>query len=135
MGEIMALRIVGIILALALGGCAYTRAPPGGDFKKVSELVRFPDFYPGLGTLYVQPGTLPEGPFYGYDRQGRLVNTIYMLPMRLLDAHAMIDRVQGTRRRVDHVDIHYTDGHPGVAEPHYHLILWHVSPDEAAKVQ
>jgi hypothetical protein len=131
----MALRTIAILPVLALAGCGYTHEPPGGDFRKVSQLVRFPDFYPGLGTLYVQPKTLPEGPFYGYDRQGRLVDTVYMLPIRLLDAHAMLDILQGTRRRVDHVDVHYTDGHPGVAEPHYHVILWHVSPEEAAKVQ
>jgi len=131
----MVLRIVGIILLVILAGCANIREPPGGNFKKVSQLARFPDFYPGLGTLYVQPDTLPKGPFYGYDRQGRLVDTIYMLPMRLLNAQAILDALQGTRRRVDHVDVHYTDGHPGVAEPHYHIILWHISPEEAAKVQ
>ncbi|MFL5253887.1 MAG: hypothetical protein ACJ8AI_13515 [Rhodopila sp.] len=129
------LRIAGIILLMVVAGCANTREPPGGNFKKVSQLVRFPDFYPGLGTLYVQPDTLPEGPFYGYDRQGRLVNTFYMLPMRLLNSHTMLDALQGTRLRADHVDVHYTDGHPGVAEPHYHIILWDVSSEEAAKVQ
>ncbi len=35
--------------------------PPGGNYKKVSELVRLPDFLPGIGTLYVNPSTLPEG--------------------------------------------------------------------------
>jgi hypothetical protein len=79
--------------------------------------------------------TLPEGRFYGYDRQGRLVDTVYMLLMHLLDAHAMINVLQGTRRKADHVDVHYTDGHSGVAEPHYHIILWHVSAAEAARVQ
>jgi len=58
-----------------------------------------------------------------------------MLPMRLLDAHAMLDALQGARRLVDHVDVHYTDGHPSVPEPHYHIILWYVSPEEATKVQ
>jgi hypothetical protein len=131
----MVLRIVGFVVMAMLAGCAYWHEPPGGNFKKISQMVHFPDFYPGLGTLYVQPDTLPEGPFYGYDRRGRLVDTIYMLPMRRLDAHVMIDALQGTRWKVDHVDVHYTDGHPGVSEPHYHIILWHVSPAEAAKVQ
>ena len=26
-------------------------------------------------------------------------------------------------------------GHPGVAEPHYHVTLWYVSPQEAAGLQ
>ena len=56
----MVLRIAGIILLMALAGCANTREPPGGNFRKVSQLVRFPDFYPDLRTLYVQPDTLPE---------------------------------------------------------------------------
>jgi hypothetical protein len=34
-------------------------APPGGAYKKVSELVKLPDFLHGLGTLYVNPSTLP----------------------------------------------------------------------------
>ena len=45
---------------------------PGGDYRKVSELVKLPDFLPGMGTLYVQPKTLPAGPFLAYDRDGKL---------------------------------------------------------------
>src|SRR5919197_2808632 len=92
-------------------GCADRWEPPGGEYKKVSELVRFPDFYPGLGTLYVQPRTLPLGPFRAYDREGRLVSTIYMVPMKNLENHTMVDLVTGTPVRVDHVDMHYTNGH------------------------
>ena len=108
-------RLTGVLAALALvaiTGCA-VRAPPGGDYKKVSELARFPDFYPGLGTLYVQPQTLPVGPFRAYDRNGVLVSTIYMVPVRDLNPRTMIRLLQGTPVRVDHVDIHYTSGHPG----------------------
>jgi len=49
------------VVALAgLAGCyLFPSEPPGGDYKRVSELVRFPDFYPGLGRLYMQPNTLP----------------------------------------------------------------------------
>jgi hypothetical protein len=130
-------RLTGVLAALALvaiNGCA-VRAPPGGDYKKVSELARFPDFYPGLGTLYVQPQTLPVGPFRAYDRNGVLASTIYMVPVRDLNPRTMIRLLQGTPVRVDHVDIHYTSGHPGVPEPHYHIILWHVSPERAAHLQ
>jgi hypothetical protein len=52
----------------------------------VSELVKLPDFLPGLGTLYVDPKTLPEGPFLAYDHAGKLVCTIYMIPLKDLDA-------------------------------------------------
>ncbi|HYZ23866.1 MAG TPA: hypothetical protein VE690_17100 [Rhodopila sp.] len=133
----MTRRSAGTLAALVLvvlAGCA-VRAPPGGDYRKVSELVRFPDFYPGLGTLYVQPQTLPYGPFRAYDRAGVLVSTIYMIPVRALNPDTMIGPLQGTPVRVDHAEIHYTSGHPGVAEPHYHIILWHVSPERAANLK
>jgi hypothetical protein len=126
---------IALLAAAALTGCCgAAREPPGGDYRKVSELVRFPDFYPGLGTLYVQPETLPVGPFRAYDRDGRLVSTIYMVPLQTIDAHAMLNMVQGAPLRVDHVDMHYTSGHPGVDQPHYHIILWHVSSEQATKL-
>jgi hypothetical protein len=52
-----------------------------------------------------------------------------------LDAHKMMEIVEGTSVPVDHVDIHYTRGHPGIEEPHYHIILWHVSQERAASLQ
>ena len=70
------LRALAAMVLTGLAGCYLApREPPGGDYKRVSELVRFPDFYPGLGRLYVQPNTLPLGPFRAYDRQGFLVST------------------------------------------------------------
>jgi hypothetical protein len=127
--------IVALLVLMATAGCARPKEPPGGEYRKVSELVRFPDFYPGLGTLYVQPKTLPVGPFRAYARDERLVSTIYMVPIRELEARTTINLIEGTQRRVDHVDMHYTSGHPGVEEPHYHIILWHISPERAASVQ
>jgi len=29
------------------------------------------------------------------------------------------------------VDMYYNAGHPGVNEPHYHIVLWHVDPMSA----
>src|SRR6187402_3613887 len=60
--------------------------PPGGMYKKVSTLVPLPDFIPGLGTLYVDPATLPAGPFLAYDHQGHLVGSVYMIPLRDMNA-------------------------------------------------
>lgn len=103
------------------------KAPPGGDYKKVSQLVKLPDFLPGIGTLYVNPATLPEGPFLAYDHAGKLVSTIYMIPLKDLDAQKSITGLAAPGGKVDHVSVVFNAGHPGVPEPHYHLVLWHVS--------
>ncbi len=131
-------------LALALGllltaGCARSMAqptaPPGGEYKKVSSLVPLPDFIPGLGTLYVDPRTLPAGPFLAYDRSGKLVSSIYMVPLKDIEAHRKFDDLNVAREKVDHVDLYYNAGHPGVPEPHYHVVLWYVSKDEEARLK
>lgn len=111
---------------------AQATAPPGGDFQKVSELVELPEFLPGLGILYVEPATLPAGPFLAYDREGTLVSTIYMIPLEDLNAAESFEDMEAADQTVDHVDLHHNAGHPGVPEPHYHVILWHVSPERAA---
>src|SRR5205085_3259571 len=91
------LRAFAAIVLMGLAGCYLVpREPPGGDYKRVSELVHFPDFYPGLGRLYVQPNTLPLRPFRAYDRRGFLVSTIYMVPIKDLDAHKMMEIIEGT---------------------------------------
>lgn len=126
-------------LALALSGCAQAAdirtAPPDGGYEKVSDLVALPDFIPGMGTLYVRPDTLPAGPFLAYDRDGGLVSTTYMIPLAALDAQRKYTGLDAAPARVDHVDMYYNAGHPGVEEPHYHIVLWHVSEDAAADVQ
>jgi hypothetical protein len=61
------IAISACLLAVPASAQKVEHAPPGGPYKKVSELVKLPDFIPGLGTLYVNPGTLPAGPFLAYD--------------------------------------------------------------------
>jgi hypothetical protein len=109
-------------------------APPPAPYKKVSTLVKLPDFIPGLGTLYVDPGTLPAGPFLAYNHQGKLVSTIYMIPLKDIDAHKTISDLKAPGGNVDHVSMYFNAGHPGVAEPHYHIVLWHVSKQDEALV-
>lgn len=111
-----------------------SHAPPPPPFRKVSELVKLPDFLPGMGTLYVDPKTLPEGPFLAYDHTGRLVSTIYMVPLKDLDAHKKVAGLATAGEKIDHVDIYYNPGHPGVAEPHYHIVLWNVPKGDEASV-
>ena len=108
--------------------------PPGGAYKKVSTLVPLPDFVPGLGTLYVDPATLPAGPFLAYDHQGNLASSIYMIPLKDMNAQKAFSGLKAAQERVDHVDIVFNAGHPGVAEPHYHVIVWYVSPQRAAQL-
>jgi len=108
--------------------------PPSGAYKKVSTLVPLPDFVPGLGTLYVDPATLPAGPFLAYDHQGNLVSSIYMIPLKDMNAQKAFSGLKVAQERVDHVDIVFNAGHPGVAEPHYHVMVWYVSPQRAAQL-
>jgi hypothetical protein len=108
--------------------------PPGGEYRKVSTLVPLPSFVPGLGTLYVDPATLPAGPFLAYDRQGNLLSSIYMIPLKAMNAHQAFSGLKVAQARADHVDIVFNAGHPGVAEPHYHVIVWYVSAQRAAQL-
>jgi hypothetical protein len=117
------------------GATAQQMAPPGDQYKKVSTLVALPDFVPGLGTLYVGPKTLPAGPFLAYDRQGRLASSVYMIPLKDITAHKAFNNLAAAKEKVDHVDMYYNAGHPGVAEPHYHVVVWYVSPDQAAALK
>ena len=131
------------VVALGLGFAALgatptvaqQTAPPGGEYQKVSALVPLPDFLPGMGTLYVNPKTLPIGPFLAYDRDGKLVSSIYMVPMKDLDAKKAFNNLGVAQEKVDHVDLYFNAGHPGVAEPHYHVVVWYVSPEKAASLK
>jgi hypothetical protein len=126
---------VGLALAvLATVGCTSTMAQqtaPPSNYKKVSTLVSLPDFVPGLGTLYVDPTTLPAGPFLGYDKQGKLLSSVYMIPIKDITAHKAFNNLAVAKEKVDHVDMYYNAGHPGVAEPHYHMVIWYVWPQQA----
>jgi hypothetical protein len=121
-------------IGFALPAVAQDTAPPGGDYKKVSELVKLPDFLPGLGQLYVDPATLPAGPFLGYDHNGKLVSTIYMIPVEDLNPDKRFDNLALGGESVDHVDVYFNAGHPGVETPHAHVVLWHVPEADEARV-
>ena len=127
-----ALAACGILMLSALPAMAQNveKAPPGGAYKKVSELVKLPDFLPGLGTLYVDPKTLPAGPFLAYDHNGKLVSTVYMVPLKDLDGQKAFGDLSAPGGKVDHVSLYFNAGHPGVPDPHYHIVLWHVSKSD-----
>jgi hypothetical protein len=134
LSALTALIGIGLFAASPSSVEAQAKAPPGGAYKKVSTLVALPDFVPGLGTLYVDPATLPAGPFLAYDHQGKLVSSIYMIPLKDMNAQKGFSNLTAGQEKVNHVDIVYNAGHPGVAEPHYHMIVWYISPQSAAQL-
>ena len=104
-------------------------------YKRVSSLVNFPTFFPGIGVVFVKPETLPVGPFLSFDRKDRLISTIYMLPLEQLNEHKRFEAEMGFMgARVDHMTMYFNAGHPGVDMPHYHFVLWHVSKRNEALV-
>jgi len=122
------------LAALPAMAQSVAKAPPKGEYKKVSELVKLPDFLPGLGTLYVDPKTLPAGPFLAYDHDGKLVSTIYMIPMKDMQDQKKFDDLKSPGGKVDHVSMYFNAGHPGVPDPHYHVVLWHVPKSQESRV-
>ena len=106
-------------------------SPPRAGYQKVSELVKLPDFLPGLGTLYVRAATLPAGPFLAYDRDGRLVSTIYMIPLDDIQAQQKLDSSRsGPTRRSRRSRCTTTPGAPASTAA-YHIVLWHVPEGQA----
>jgi hypothetical protein len=126
--NLIALAACSILALSAVPAAAQSveKAPPPAPYKKVSELVKLPDFIPGMGTLYVDPKKLPEGPFLAYDHKGNLVSTIYMIPLKDMEGHKNFADLAAPSGKVDHVSIQFNAGHPGVPEPHYHIVLWNV---------
>ncbi|MHC2621126.1 hypothetical protein ACVIW2_003158 [Bradyrhizobium huanghuaihaiense] len=102
-------------------------------YKRVSDLVNFPRFFPGLGIIFVKPDTLPLGPFLSFDRRDRLVATVYMVPNKDIDDRKTLEAA-GSAGPVDHVSLYFNPGHPGVDMPHYHVVLWHVTKKQEARV-
>lgn len=110
------------------------KAPPAEPLQAVSDLVPLPEFLPGMGQLFVDPATLPAGPFLAYDHDGALVSTIYMLPIVQLNPDTRFEDLAAPGGNVDHVDVYFNAGHPGVEEPHVHVVLWHVPAADEARV-
>jgi hypothetical protein len=129
-----AIFVAAMLVALPASAGSVLNEPPGAPYEKMSTLFKFPDFAPGLGTLYVDPKTLPVGPSLAYDHKGHLVSTIYMVPLKDMDAQKNFADLASPGGDVDHVSLNYNGGHPGVQEPHYHIILWHVPKSEEVTV-
>ena len=58
-----------------------------------------------------------------------------MVPLKDLEAHKKFDDLNVAKERVDHVDLDYNVGHPGVPEPHYHIVLWYIPRDQEVSLK
>ena len=112
-------------LAQAHDEAALKAAPPGNPYVQVSDVLPLPAFIPGLGTLFVNPDTLPAGPFLAYDHDGKLSASIYMTPLEELKNGTAYDGLGIGSHTVSSVDVYYNAGHPGVEVPHAHVVLYH----------
>ena len=128
----LAILAVGAIPTLAHDAGLFAKAPPDAPYQEVSKLVKLS--LPGLGQLYVDPATLPAGPFLAYDHEGQLVSTVFMIPVTDLNPDKSFDNLSSPGGDVDHVDIYFNAGHPGVEVPHAHVVLWHVPAADEARV-
>lgn len=127
----MKLRQLGIMV---IAGClfapfAFAKNPlamyPKG-YQMASKVSKIPEFVPGLGTLYIDPKLLPVGPYVGYDKDGKLINAVYMIPVSMMEKHReWLERGTAiTGIRTDHVDITFHSNAPGMSEPHYRIVQW-----------
>lgn len=103
-------------------------SPPPAPYVAVSSILPLPDFIPGAGALFIDPANAPVGPWLAYGSDGSLVEVLFMVPVSEMEkATNWSDLGAGLLaqigKAVDHVDISYNGGHPGMAEPHYHIRL------------
>lgn len=138
---LLVLTVGALLLAPSLPAqnTAGDKANPPANFKKVSTLVRLPDWLPGLGTLYVEPASLPAGPYLGYNHDGQLVNVTYMLSSKELDQHKdwndLGQKIANLDLKVDHTSVNFNPGHPGLQEPHYHITQWLITPAQQQEMK
>lgn len=137
LGALIAAGGMAVMADAAAAAQVTLRGKPPAGFVKVSDALKNPGmaFVPGLGTLYVDPKTLPAGPFLGYDKTGELVNVTYMIPSAELEKNqswpTLGTAVSGLK--IDHTEVHVSAAHPGVMEHHLHVINWLISDAEKNK--
>jgi hypothetical protein len=49
-----------------------------------------------------------------------------MIPVKDITEQKKFDDLAAPGGKVDHVSLYYNASHPGVPDPHYHIVLWHV---------
>ena len=103
-------------------------SPPPAPYVSVSEILPLPAFIPGAGALFIDPAYAPVGPWLSYGADGQLIEVLFMVPLSGMTAAENWDNlatglIAQLGVTIDHVDVSYNGGHPGMAEPHYHIRL------------
>ena len=78
-----------------------------------------------LSVSAADAGTSPPASF-------KKVSSLGMVPLKDIDAHRNFPALGSVAAgvKLDHTAIQYNPGHPGVEEPHYHVVQWLISPAE-----
>lgn len=124
--------LLGLLLALAIqfgmhaAAQDFSSSPPPEPYVSASSMLPLPDFIPGAGALFIDPDNAPTGPWLSYGNDGSLVEVLFMVPVAdMQSAENWDDLAAGLLEElglsVDHVDVTYNGGHPGMTEPHYHF--------------
>ncbi|MEX2540295.1 MAG: hypothetical protein WD314_00745 [Trueperaceae bacterium] len=126
----LVLLSVAISSLIAVASAQNDLNPPLPDgYVSVSEIVRLPEFIPGVGALYIHPDDAPVGPWLSYGNDGNLVEVVFMVPLsELQNSTDWENLASGTFETlgasgIEHVDVSFNGGHPGMAEAHYHIRL------------
>jgi hyperosmotically inducible protein len=98
---------------------APTTGPPRGSVRRtIPGVVRMAPAWPG-------------GPDHAFDKDGKVVATIYTLSAQDL-AESNIRNLPADGRLIDHVSVYALVGRGVVPGPRYAVVLWHVNEAAAA---
>jgi plastocyanin len=118
------------LTAGAMGGmtlAVMTRATLGHTGRLLTADRWTAAIYLLVATAAALRATAPCGPrltsFLAYDRNDQLVSTIYMIPLADIEAQKKFDDLAVRAENVVDVDMYYNAGHPGVEQPHSHVVL------------
>ncbi len=74
----------------------HAQVTPPAPYQAVNKLVKLPDFLPGMGH-FSSIRHLAAGPF-GHDHEGKLVSTIYMVPLSAMKADMNAGQPEGRQQ-------------------------------------
>ena len=92
---------------------------------------RLLEHLPGAARIDPPAPGDPRGPSLVYDAAGRLVATVYTVPLQKLGQRGFNDW-RASSHPIDHVSIYPVGAHADLPEAQCHIVLWHVSQRDAA---